>query len=75
MEPEMSSTTDKIKGSANKATGKIKQGAGEAIDDDKLKAKGKVQEVKGELQKGVGKAKDTAKEAANKVARKADEKL
>lgn len=71
----MGSSSDKIKGSANKAAGKIQQGAGEALGDDKMKAKGKAQELKGDAQKGLGKAKETAKDAADKVANKAHEKL
>ena len=39
----MRSTTDKIKGTANKIAGKIKQGVGEATDDHELKGEGKLQ--------------------------------
>jgi uncharacterized protein YjbJ (UPF0337 family) len=59
----MSSTTDKIKGNANKAIGKVKQGIGDATDDPALKGEGKVQETKGDLQKTVGKTKDAIKKA------------
>jgi len=71
----MGSTSDKIKGTANKAGGKIQQGAGEALGDEKMKAKGKAQELKGDAQKGLGKAKDTASDAADKVAKKAHDKF
>ena len=37
----MGSTADKAKGVANKAIGKVKQGAGEATDDESLKGEGK----------------------------------
>ena len=57
----MSSTTDKIKGLANEAVGNVKQGIGNATDNDKLKAEGKAQELKGEAQKTVGDAKDGVK--------------
>jgi uncharacterized protein YjbJ (UPF0337 family) len=63
----MSSTTDKIKGVANEAIGNIKQGIGNATDNDKLKAEGKAQELKGETQKTVGDAKDGIKNAADTV--------
>ena len=46
----MSSTGDKIKGAANGAVGKAKQGVGEAVNSDKMKAKGTVQEAKGDVQ-------------------------
>jgi len=71
----MGSTTDKIKGYANKAAGKVKQGVGKAVGNDRLRAKGAAQEVKGDAQKAVGKAKGAIKSAADKLAAKAHEKL
>jgi uncharacterized protein YjbJ (UPF0337 family) len=67
----MSSTTDKIKGLANEAVGNVKQGIGNATDNDKLKAEGKAQELKGEAQKTTGDVKDGAKHVADKVTGKA----
>jgi uncharacterized protein YjbJ (UPF0337 family) len=61
----MSSTTDKIKGTANQAIGKIKQGVGEATDDHKLKGEGKLQEAKGKVQNAVGDVKAAVKKAAD----------
>lgn len=54
----MSGTQDKVKGLANEALGKIKQGVGKATDNGKLRAEGKAQELKGEAQQVVGKVKD-----------------
>jgi uncharacterized protein YjbJ (UPF0337 family) len=59
----MSSTTDKIKGAANEAIGKAKQGIGNATGSDKMKVEGAVQEAKGDAQQAVGKAKDAVKKA------------
>jgi uncharacterized protein YjbJ (UPF0337 family) len=64
----MSSTTDKVKGTANEAMGKAKQGIGEATGSDKMKGEGAVQEVKGKGQKAMGDAKDAAKEAVDRAA-------
>jgi len=64
----MSSTTDKIKGAANEAMGKAKQGIGEATGSDKMKGEGIVQEIKGKGQKAKGDAKDAAKEAVDRAA-------
>jgi uncharacterized protein YjbJ (UPF0337 family) len=61
----MSSTTDKIKGTANQAAGKIKKGVGKATNDPALKGKGQAQEAKGDLQKAVGNAKSVIKKAAD----------
>jgi uncharacterized protein YjbJ (UPF0337 family) len=71
----MGSTADKIKGYANEAVGKAKQGVGKVVGNDRLRAKGAAQEAKGDVQKTVGKAKDAIKGAADKVAKKAHEKL
>ncbi len=54
----MGSTSDKIKGTANEAIGKAKQGIGEATGSDRLQGEGVVQEVKGKGQKAMGDAKD-----------------
>ena len=61
----MSSTTDKAKGIANQAIGKIKRGVGEATDDAELKGEGHLQEAKGKIQKAVGDAKSALKKAAD----------
>jgi uncharacterized protein YjbJ (UPF0337 family) len=72
---DMSGTTDKIKGVANEAAGKVKQGVGEVVGSDKLKAEGAVQETKGDAQKAVGDAKNAIKDAANKTANAANKNL
>ena len=64
----MGSTADKIKGTANEAIGKAKQGIGEATGSDRLQGEGAIQEVKGRGQKAIGDAKDAAKDALNKAA-------
>lgn len=63
----MGSTTDKIKGMANEATGNVKQAVGKATDDKRLHAEGVVQERKGEAQQVVGKAKDAVKNAVDRA--------
>jgi uncharacterized protein YjbJ (UPF0337 family) len=60
----MGSTTDKIKGTANEAMGKAKQGVGEATGSERLKGEGAVQEVKGKGQQAMGDAKDAVDRAA-----------
>jgi uncharacterized protein YjbJ (UPF0337 family) len=63
----MSSTTDKIKGAANEALGKAKQGIGDLSGNDKLKAEGAAQELKGKAQGTVGDAKSAVKSATDKL--------
>jgi uncharacterized protein YjbJ (UPF0337 family) len=60
----MGSTTDKIKGTANEAMGKAKQGIGEATGSESLQGEGVIQELKGKGQKAVGDAKDAVNKAA-----------
>jgi len=74
-ENSMCSKRDQIKGYANEAAGKVKQGVGKAIGNDRLRAKGAAQEVKGEAQKAVGKTKSAIKDIADKVVDKAHKKL
>lgn len=63
----MSSTTDKIKGAANEALGKAKQGLGDVTNNDKMKADGAAQELKGKTQSTVGDAKGAVKSATDKI--------
>ena len=65
----MSSTTDKIKGAANEAMGKAKQGVGEATGSDRMRGEGAVQEVKGKGQQALGDAKDAINSAAGAAKR------
>ena len=71
----MGSTTDKIKGNANEAIGKAKQGIGEATGSDRLQGEGVIQELKGKGQKAVGDAKDATKDAVSKAAAAANRNL
>lgn len=64
----MGATTDKIKGAANEAIGKAKQGIGEATGSDRLEGEGVIQEVKGKGQKAMGDAKQATKDAVNETA-------
>jgi uncharacterized protein YjbJ (UPF0337 family) len=68
METEMSGTTDKLKGLANEAAGKAKQGIGELSGSEKLQAEGAAQEAKGDAQQAVGDAKNATKDAIDKTA-------
>ena len=70
----MSSTTDKVKGTANEAMGKAKQKVGEATGSERLEGEGVIQEVKGKGQKAVGDAKDLAKDAMDRAAAKTNDK-
>jgi uncharacterized protein YjbJ (UPF0337 family) len=74
-ECSMSGTTDKVKGTANEAIGKAKQGVGEAVGSDRLQGEGAVQEIKGKGQKAVGDAKEATKDAINKAAAAANKNL
>lgn len=49
---------DRIKGSAEQAKGKVKEFAGKATGDEKLKQEGKADQVKGKVQNAVGGLKD-----------------
>jgi len=61
-----SSKIDTVKGTANEAVGKAKQGIGAAVGDDSLRAKGVAQELKGSAQKASGAIKDAIKKAVDR---------
>jgi uncharacterized protein YjbJ (UPF0337 family) len=71
----MGATTDKIKGAANEAMGKAKQGIGEATGSDRMQGEGAVQEVKGKGQEALGDAKQATKDAVDKAAASANKNL
>jgi uncharacterized protein YjbJ (UPF0337 family) len=71
----MGATTDKVKGAANEAMGKAKQGVGEATGSDRLQGEGAIQEAKGKGQQALGDAKQAAKDAVNRAAAAANKKL
>ncbi len=71
----MGSTADKIIGIANEAIGKIKKRLGEATGDEQVEGEGVMQEVKGKGQKTAGDAKEAAKDAMNRAAAAANNKL
>jgi uncharacterized protein YjbJ (UPF0337 family) len=52
---------DRVEGSAEQAKGKVKEVAGKAVGDEKLKTEGKADQVKGKVQNAVGGLKDTLK--------------
>lgn len=51
-------STNRIEGAAKKATGAIKEAAGKAVGDEKLRAKGAAEKAEGTVQNAVGKAQD-----------------
>ncbi len=53
----MNSTTDRVKGAANSAVGKVKEAIGKETGDPGLAAKGAAQDTKGKTQTIIGKGK------------------
>ena len=54
-------TTDKVKNATQQAKGKLKEKAGKASGNDKLRAEGKADQVKGDLKQAAEKIKDALK--------------
>jgi uncharacterized protein YjbJ (UPF0337 family) len=50
---------DRIEGTAKQAKGKVKEVAGKATGDSKLKGEGKADQVAGKIQNSIGGIKDT----------------
>ncbi|MDB5445423.1 MAG: hypothetical protein JWQ97_740 [Phenylobacterium sp.] len=54
---------DEMKGAAKDAKGSMKEAAGKATGDDKMRAEGAAEKTAGKIQKGVGNMKDAARNA------------
>ncbi|MBV7293505.1 CsbD family protein [Corynebacterium sp. CCM 8835] len=52
---------------ANDLGGKIKEGVGEATDNEKLANEGRADQVKSDIKEGVEKAEEAVRDAADKV--------
>ena len=52
-----SSTNDKVEGAAKNIAGTVKEVAGNATGNDRLKAEGKAEQVEGQTQKKIGEIK------------------
>jgi uncharacterized protein YjbJ (UPF0337 family) len=52
-----SSTNDKVEGAAKNIAGTVKEVAGNATGNDRLKAEGKAEQVEGRTQKKIGEIK------------------
>ncbi|GAB3370509.1 CsbD family protein [Azotobacter armeniacus] len=63
----MGSTSDKFKGNANEAAGKIKKGVGKATDNPNLKGEGRAQESRGKAQQVKGEVKDSLKRGIDRT--------
>jgi len=57
---------DRIKGSAEQAKGKVKEVAGKATGDEKLKRSGQADQVAGKVRNTVGGVKDALKDAEDR---------
>jgi uncharacterized protein YjbJ (UPF0337 family) len=57
---------DKLHGKVEQATGKIKENAGRAGDDEQLIREGKGEQAKGDLREAARKVKDAARDAAGR---------
>jgi uncharacterized protein YjbJ (UPF0337 family) len=57
---------DRIAGAAKQVKGSVKEMAGKAIGDAKLKTKGKADKVEGKVQNALGGAKDAVRDAVKK---------
>lgn len=57
---------DRIEGSAKKIKGDLKDKAGEALGDSKMRAEGKADKVEGKIQNTVGSIKDSLRDTGRK---------
>ena len=58
---------DRVKGAAQNIRGKVKEAAGKAVGDRKLKTEGRADQAAGKIRNAVGGAKDAIRDAARKI--------
>ncbi|OKO77236.1 CsbD family protein [Bradyrhizobium sp. NAS96.2] len=63
----MTSTTDKIKGRANEAIGRLRRRIGKATGSPAMQGRGAIQEAKGKGQKALGGAKRIVRNALKRA--------
>jgi uncharacterized protein YjbJ (UPF0337 family) len=56
--------SDRVKGAAKEAGGKIEKTAGKVLGDQKMESEGRAKEVEGKVQNAIGGAKDKIREVA-----------
>ena len=61
---------DRVEGAAKNIGGKIKEGVGKAVGDEKLRREGQVDQVKGRAENAIGGIKDQAREELDRKNRK-----
>lgn len=58
---------DQVQGRVEQAKGQIKETAGKAVGNDRLRAEGQLDKAGGKIQAGVGDAKEKVKDAVDKL--------
>ena len=61
---------DRVEGAAKNIGGKIKEGVGKAVGDEKLRREGQLDQVKGRAENAIGGIKDEAREQRDEIERK-----
>lgn len=57
---------DRIEGAAKNMGGKVKEGVGKAVGDEKLRREGQVDQVKGRAENAIGGIKDEVREKVDR---------
>lgn len=58
---------NRIEGAADKAKGNIKEAAGKAVGNDRLRAEGEIDKAEGHVKDAAGKAADKAREGVDRA--------
>jgi uncharacterized protein YjbJ (UPF0337 family) len=61
---------DRVEGAAKNLGGKVKEGIGKVVGDEKLRREGQVDQVKGRTENAIGGIKDKAREEQEEIERK-----
>jgi uncharacterized protein YjbJ (UPF0337 family) len=58
---------DRVEGAARNVGGKVKEGVGKVLGDEKLRREGQVDQVKGRAENAIGGIKDAAREKIDRT--------
>jgi uncharacterized protein YjbJ (UPF0337 family) len=67
-------TNERIEGNWNEAKGKVKEGVGDATDNERLEREGQADQAQGKIQQGIADIQDTLQDAGDRVSDEFDKR-
>jgi uncharacterized protein YjbJ (UPF0337 family) len=65
-------TNERLEGNWNETKGKVKEGVGDATDNERLEREGEADQLQGKVQKGLADIQDTLQDAGDRISDEVD---